>query len=138
MIEILTAYSQVLYGTASLYPEPVLSWVAGLDSRGRTALRGGIIIVHTTSQTQERLSRWASCPTSNRYPRWRGLIDDWPAEQGAFNEYIRYDFSQRVREIPCNEAHGYLGTVSLSAVMVHCFAITHWGKCWYRSGRICI
>jgi hypothetical protein len=94
---------------ALLYPEPVLSWVAGLDSRGRTALNAGIMIVQNTPQTQELLSRWMNCPTSDMYPGCHDLVNEWPAEQGAFNEYVRYDFLDRVHEIPCNEAHGYPG-----------------------------
>jgi hypothetical protein len=37
------------------------------------------------------------------------MAQGWPAEQGAFNEHVRYDFVDYIREIPCGEATGYPG-----------------------------
>lgn len=89
------------------YEEPFLSWTSGFDTRGRRAVNGGVLIIQNTPRTIEMLRRWKDCPTGSRYRGCEALAQGWPAEQGAFNEYVRYDFLNYIRELPCDEAHGY-------------------------------
>lgn len=90
------------------HPEPLRSWVSGLDTRGHPALNAGVMIIQRTPDTLEMMRRWAECPIGG-YEGCEKLMMNWPAEQGALTEYVRYEFPDRFREIPCDEALGYPG-----------------------------
>lgn len=90
------------------HSEPLRSWVSGLDTRCRTALNAGVMIIQRSPDTLEMMRRWAECPVGG-YEGCEKLMVNWPAEQGAFTEYVRNEFADRVREIPCDEALGYPG-----------------------------
>jgi hypothetical protein len=94
---------------STIIDEPYLSWASGYDTQGRRNLNAGIMIVQDMPHTHEMLRRWVECPAGLRYPLCQGMAQGWPAEQGAFNEHVRYDFAEYIREIPCGEATGYPG-----------------------------
>jgi hypothetical protein len=79
-------------------------------AHGRTNLNAGFVIAQDLPRTQEILKAWAGCPENDaKYPncsRWRW---NWPAEQAAFSEYIRYEFNgtNDIKTIDCNDANGY-------------------------------
>ncbi|RDI76722.1 hypothetical protein Vi05172_g13293 [Venturia inaequalis] len=81
------------------------------DARhGKTNLNAGFVVAQNNDRTHEILKAWSACPDDNvAYPdcaRWK---NDWPAEQAAFSEYIRYDFTREedIKPIACNDANGY-------------------------------
>ncbi|EKV11512.1 hypothetical protein PDIG_18300 [Penicillium digitatum PHI26] len=78
------------------------------DWNGRTFLNTGFIIAQQSSRTHELFEAWENCPNETRYPncgRWSG---EWPHEQSAFGNYVRYDFnrSEDIRVLSCGEANG--------------------------------
>ncbi|KAF1990900.1 hypothetical protein K402DRAFT_417643 [Aulographum hederae CBS 113979] len=80
------------------------------DKKGRRWTNAGFIVANDLPRTHEMLRAWANCPdNTEKYPGCEKLKDPWPAEQGAFAEYTRYEFAEPtdVREIPCSEANGY-------------------------------
>lgn len=81
------------------------------DARhGRTNLNAGFVIARNNDRTQQILKAWSACPDDNiTYPdcaRWK---NEWPAEQAAFSEYIRYQFTDEedIKAIECGDANGY-------------------------------
>lgn len=75
------------------------------DSHGRLMQNAGITILFNNPTTFEILDRWYNCPTE--IEGCAKLTKVWPAEQGAFDEYIRYKFADSVGEFPCEDAIGY-------------------------------
>ncbi|OQO12645.1 hypothetical protein B0A48_02107 [Cryoendolithus antarcticus] len=76
------------------------------DSLGRRHVNTGFIIAQNNPKTFEILEAWQDCPTEERWPgcaRWRG---ERFHEQSAFGEYVRYDYEEYVKELPCTEANG--------------------------------
>lgn len=77
---------------------------------GNTNLNAGFIIAQNNPRTHQILKAWSACPDDQtNYPgcsRWK---NDWPAEQAAFSEYIRYEFTEEddIRAIDCDEANGF-------------------------------
>ena len=63
-------------------------------------LDGPLIII----QDRRYAPRNLDCP--DEVTNCTNFLAEWPAEQGAFGEYIRYDFPDAVKELPCNEAVG--------------------------------
>ncbi|KAB5558047.1 hypothetical protein GE09DRAFT_1117658 [Coniochaeta sp. 2T2.1] len=106
-----------------LYAEPTRSWVQGLDSRGRRGLNAGVMVVQRTRETAEFLRRWGDCPSLHK--GCERLLDAWPAEQGALNEYVRYDFPEdRVKGLKCDEAHGNPGaTIGCRGTLVRHYTL---------------
>jgi hypothetical protein len=95
-------------------------------ARNGTLLNCGLVIAQNLPRTHEILDAWSQCPDNEeRYPgcsRWKHT---WPAEQAAFGEYIRYEFTGRddINTIPCDEANGFpsSGTECSGKLMRH-----HW------------
>ncbi|KAJ5242676.1 uncharacterized protein N7469_001003 [Penicillium citrinum] len=86
------------------------------DMRGRTLLNTGFIIAQRSPRTMELFEAWESCPTNARYNSCSTFSYDWPHEQGAFGNFLRYDFDRRddIKSLSCSEANGcpevtYLG-----------------------------
>lgn len=81
------------------------------DARhGKTNLNAGFVVAQNNERTHEILKAWQACPDDEvTYPdcsRWK---NGWPAEQAAFSEYIRYDFTEEedIKPIACGDANGY-------------------------------
>ncbi|CAI7640250.1 unnamed protein product [Penicillium palitans] len=78
------------------------------DWNNRTFLNTGFIIAQQRPRTHELFEAWENCPNETRYPecgRWGG---EWPHEQSAFGNHVRYDFnrSEDIRVLSCTEANG--------------------------------
>jgi len=95
----------------SMALDPHQDW--NKDSHGRVWTNAGFIVANNLPRTHEMLKAWSACPEEKleRYKDCARFKHPWPAEQGAFAEYIRYQFAEEedVREIPCTEANGYPG-----------------------------
>lgn len=76
----------------------------------QTNLNAGFVVAQNNERTHEILKAWSACPDDGiTYPgcgRWK---KKWPAEQAAFSEYIRYDFTKEedIKPIECDDANGY-------------------------------
>lgn len=81
-----------------------VDWAQCKDSKGRQIQNAGFIVLNHNPTTFEILDRWYNCPTE--VANCSNFMAEWPAEQGAFGEYIRYDFPESIVEIPCNDAVG--------------------------------
>lgn len=86
------------------------------DLRGRTMLNTGFIITQRSSRAHELFAAWESCPSDVEYLGCSNFSYNWPHEQGAFGNFIRYDFNRPddVKILKCAEANGcpevsYLG-----------------------------
>ncbi|KAJ4298930.1 hypothetical protein N0V90_004173 [Kalmusia sp. IMI 367209] len=79
------------------------------DRFNRTLTNTGFMVVQNNGHTMKILKDWHECPDDTRY---KGC-SDWKMpkfhEQSAFGEYIRYDYEDYVKELPCAEANGYPG-----------------------------
>jgi len=66
----------------------------------------GFMIVQNTPIIDTLMKDWAECPSEVKYKgcaHWKQVL--WH-EQSAFNEYIRYDYPNVTREVPCTEVNG--------------------------------
>ncbi|KAJ5220399.1 hypothetical protein N7468_009603 [Penicillium chermesinum] len=78
------------------------------DSQGVTYLNTGFVVAQQSLETNELFDAWESCPSEVRYPNCSWWAEEWPHEQAAFGEYLRYDFEpDDVKVLPCAEANGY-------------------------------
>jgi hypothetical protein len=78
------------------------------DALGNRYLNTGFVIAQQSERTQEMYTRWAECPSETRYKGCGRFKKDWPHEQAAFGNYIRYDYDRPddIRVLPCTEANG--------------------------------
>jgi hypothetical protein len=87
-------------------------WAQNEDDYGVLNINAGFIIAQNLERTHEILRAWDSCPSNETmYPGCRKFIQNWPAEQGAFGNFMRRQFNEthdRI-EIPCSEANGFPG-----------------------------
>jgi hypothetical protein len=55
---------------------------------------------------------WATCADDGgKFPNcteWRVKKPNHPSDQGGFGNYIRYEYEDSIRELPCAEANGFL------------------------------
>jgi hypothetical protein len=77
------------------------------DSKGRLRDNPGFITAQNIPRTFEMLEEWEKCP--ERIPGCERFTTEYPAEMGAFSEYIRYNFEDSLREFPCTEGNGFPG-----------------------------
>lgn len=78
---------------------------ANFDSHDRQNINTGFLVVQNTPRTNAMFEDWITCPTDEKYigcSRWK---DEYFHEQSALSEYIRYDYAEQIRELPCDEAN---------------------------------
>ncbi|KAH6632918.1 hypothetical protein C7974DRAFT_433127 [Boeremia exigua] len=79
------------------------------DRFNRTYANTGFMIIQNNTEIMSILKDWHECPDNTRYP----MCSQWKRpkfhEQSAFGEYIRYDYNDSIKEIPCGEANGFPG-----------------------------
>ena len=87
-------------------------WQQNEDDYGVLNINAGFIIAQDLERTHEILRAWDSCPNNEtKYPGCSKFANTWPAEQGAFGNFMRRQFNEtgdRI-EIPCTEANGFPG-----------------------------
>lgn len=79
------------------------------DRFNRTYTNTGFMVVQNNPTTMEILKAWHECPNDVRYQGCSQWKHPKFHEQSAFGEYIRYDYEEFVKELPCAEANGFPG-----------------------------
>lgn len=86
------------------------------DRFGKTYLNTGFIISQNNPTTYDIMDAWNRCPDDDGpYPGCKDFRLNWPGQptdQGGFGTYVRYNFTQHIRELPCDEANGFPQTKS--------------------------
>ncbi|EGX88526.1 hypothetical protein CCM_08571 [Cordyceps militaris CM01] len=81
------------------------------DEFGKEYLNTGFLVAQNNPRTFEILDAWEDCPNDGgRYPnctKFRTNDPGRPTDQGGFGTYVRYDFADDIRELPCDEANGF-------------------------------
>ena len=80
------------------------------DRFNRTLLNTGFIIAQKTARTLEILQAWHECPEDTRYQSCSQWKTPRFHEQSAFGEFVRYDYEDYIKELPCADANGFPGT----------------------------
>lgn len=81
------------------------------DRHNRTLTNTGFMLVQNNARTMEILKAWHECPDDTRYAGcsyWKDSAHRFH-EQSAFGEYVRYDYEEYIKELPCAEANGFPG-----------------------------
>ncbi|KAJ5893701.1 Galactosyl transferase [Penicillium taxi] len=78
------------------------------DDYGQNLLNTGFMIAQQSERTEALFKAWDTCPENEHYPNCSRWSFQWPHEQGAFGNHIRYDFNrpEDVKILPCSEANG--------------------------------
>jgi hypothetical protein len=83
------------------------------DRFNRTYTNTGFMLVQNNTKTMEILKDWHECPDDIKYKECSQWKKPKFHEQSAFGEYVRYDYEEYIKELPCAEANGFPGvTVS--------------------------
>ncbi|KAF2713757.1 hypothetical protein K504DRAFT_450403 [Pleomassaria siparia CBS 279.74] len=86
------------------------------DRFNRTYTNTGFMAVQNNDEIMPILKAWHECPDDTRYAN----CSEWKMpkfhEQSAFGEYIRYDYEDNIKELPCAEANGFPGVVVSNCV----------------------
>jgi hypothetical protein len=80
------------------------------DRLGKLYLNTGFIIAHAQPTTFKLMDAWRTCPDEGSpYPECVEFKQPMfnLTDQGGFGTFIRYDFKENVRELPCKEANGF-------------------------------
>jgi hypothetical protein len=80
------------------------------DKFGKAYLNTGFIIAQNTARTFEIMDEWRDCPEEGgRHPECTQFKVGFMSltDQAGFGTYIRYDFPENIKELPCSEANGY-------------------------------
>jgi hypothetical protein len=98
------------------------------DKNGRRYSNTGFIIAQNNPKTFEILKAWDECPSETRYTG----CSEWNKvrfhEQSAYGSYIRYDYGDYLKELPCNEANGEWDLELCQGVFVQ--------HMWYRTSTV--
>jgi hypothetical protein len=76
------------------------------DTNGRRYANTGFIIAQNNPKTYEILTALDECPEETRYEGCAVWADTRFDEQAAFGRYVRYDYDEYIKELPCEEANG--------------------------------
>lgn len=81
------------------------------DKFGKLYLNTGFIVAQNKPTTYEILDALQRCPDDDGpYPgcrEFRYNAPGQPTDQGGFGTFVRYNFTQNIRELPCVEANGF-------------------------------
>ena len=86
-----------------------------LDKFGQIYLNTGFIIAQNNPKTFEVLKAWWECPDNPDHPEctdFRFNAPGKPTDQGGFGTFIRYDYAEDIKPLPCTEANGFPESVS--------------------------
>lgn len=82
---------------------------ANFDMHDRQLINTGFLITQNTPRTDQMFEDWITCPTDEKYAACSRWKDSYFHEQSAFSEYVRYDYADVVKELPCEEANSAPG-----------------------------
>lgn len=89
--------------------DPAHEW--NQDQFGKEYLNTGFLVAQNNTRTFEILDAWQDCPNDGgRYPectKFRTNDPGRPTDQGGFGTYVRYDYADDIKELPCDEANGF-------------------------------
>ncbi|KJZ77135.1 hypothetical protein HIM_03456 [Hirsutella minnesotensis 3608] len=81
------------------------------DMFGKLYVNTGFIVAQNNPKTYEILDAWQRCPDDGGpFPgcqKFRYNVPGQPTDQGGFGTFIRYNYSDSIRELPCTEANGF-------------------------------
>lgn len=81
------------------------------DQFGKTYLNTGFIIAQKNDKTFKIMKEWEDCPNEGgTHPDcvdFRTNVAGKPTDQGGFGTYIRYDYAEDIKNLPCTEANGF-------------------------------
>lgn len=84
---------------------------ANEDEFGNEYLNTGFLVAQHNNRTFEILNAWEDCPNDGgRYPectKFRTNDPGRPTDQGGFGTFVRYDYVDDIKELPCDEANGF-------------------------------
>ncbi|KAG6021904.1 hypothetical protein E4U41_002366 [Claviceps citrina] len=87
------------------------------DKFGKLYDNTGFIILQNNPLTYKIMDDWSRCPDDNGpYPgceKFRSSPPGRPTDQGGFGTFVRYNYTQHIRELPCTEANGFPQSVSV-------------------------
>ncbi|OAQ70940.1 Galactosyl transferase [Pochonia chlamydosporia 170] len=86
------------------------------DKYGKLYLNTGFIISQNNPTTYKIMDAWNKCPDDDGpYPEckeFRKNSPGRPTDQGGFGTFVRYNFTEHIRELACTEANGFPQTES--------------------------
>ncbi|KAG6007582.1 hypothetical protein E4U21_005780 [Claviceps maximensis] len=81
------------------------------DKFGKLYLNTGFIVSQNNPTTHKIMDDWSRCPDDDGpYPGCDKFRFSWPGQptdQGGFGTFVRYNYTEHIRELPCTEANGY-------------------------------
>lgn len=81
------------------------------DKFGKVYLNTGFIIAQNNPKTFDIFDSWQACPDEGGvHPDcvdFRTANSGKPTDQGGFGTFIRYDYPEDIKELPCTEANGF-------------------------------
>jgi len=93
-------------------------WPELMNSRGEYNANAGFLVLQNRPRTLQMLKDWHDCPStddsveaSEKFPGCERFLYDFPAEQGAFGEFIRPRYRDVIKEVECDEAMGFPGFI---------------------------
>ncbi|OCL01374.1 hypothetical protein AOQ84DRAFT_306820, partial [Glonium stellatum] len=98
------------------------------DTNGRVYANTGFIIARQSARTQDILRAWNECPSDTRYPGCSTWKKPRFHEQSAFGSYVRYDYEENIKELPCTEANGEPDFKTCPGVFISHF--------WWRTDNV--
>lgn len=72
----------------------------------RRNINSGFMVVQDTSITAQLFKDWIECPTNVKYTECSHWKDEYWHEQSAYSDFVRHDYIDHVRELPCNDVNG--------------------------------
>lgn len=96
------------------------------DAHGNVLFNTGFIVAQNTDRFPTLMRDWINCPTDVKYHNCSHWKENWAHEQSAFSEYIRYDYSDIIRQVPALDVQSPEGR----------FASHYWGKSKGNLGRV--
>lgn len=87
------------------------------DERGNVNVNTGFIIAQASERTMEMFDIWENCISDDRFANCSKWAYNWPHEQAAFSNFLRYEYSDtEVVSLSCTEANGYPEVVGTGCV----------------------
>ncbi|ROT42489.1 hypothetical protein SODALDRAFT_336204 [Sodiomyces alkalinus F11] len=81
------------------------------DKKGKLYDNTGFVIAQNHPVTFNMMDDWAVCADDGgKHPDcvdYRTVAFGRPSDQGGFGNFIRYDYKDSVKELPCSEANGF-------------------------------